>query len=191
MGRRPGRRWSRCCRGARPEAGGRMARDLRAGDGNDSRRPGQAQGVCRRRRRTVRVEVAYAELHAHSAHSFLDGASMPEDMVAQARALDLGRLALTDHDGFYGWSGLPRLPANTGCRRCSGPNCRWNATPPAPGVPDPPGEHLLVIARSGEGYRRLCTLRRRMAGGEKGCCGISRCAARRRRGSLADPHRMS
>ena len=27
---------------------------------------------------------------------------MPEDMVAQARALDLKALALTDHDGFYG-----------------------------------------------------------------------------------------
>ncbi len=44
----------------------------------------------------------YAELHAHSAFSFLDGASQPEDLVAEAARLELSGLALTDHDGLYG-----------------------------------------------------------------------------------------
>ena len=48
------------------------------------------------------TEVPYAELHAHSAFSFLDGASQPEEMVAEAVRLGLSALAITDHDGLYG-----------------------------------------------------------------------------------------
>ncbi|MYD92382.1 MAG: PHP domain-containing protein, partial [Chloroflexi bacterium] len=45
---------------------------------------------------------AYAELHAHSNFSFLDGASHPEEMAARAAELGLRALAITDHDGVYG-----------------------------------------------------------------------------------------
>jgi len=44
----------------------------------------------------------YAELHAHSDFSFLDGSSDPEELVAEADRLGLEALALTDHHGFYG-----------------------------------------------------------------------------------------
>ena len=44
----------------------------------------------------------YVELHAHSAFSFLDGASHPEELVLRARELGYPALALTDHDGLYG-----------------------------------------------------------------------------------------
>ena len=46
--------------------------------------------------------VPYAELHAHSAYSFLDGASTPEELAEEAARLDLRAIALTDHDGLYG-----------------------------------------------------------------------------------------
>jgi error-prone DNA polymerase len=49
-----------------------------------------------------RPAVAYAELHCHSAFSFLDGASLPEELAREAARLGLEALALTDHDGFYG-----------------------------------------------------------------------------------------
>jgi len=52
--------------------------------------------------RTVRSSIAYAELHAHSAYSFLDGASAPEELVEEAARLDLRVIALTDHNGLYG-----------------------------------------------------------------------------------------
>jgi hypothetical protein len=42
-----------------------------------------------------RSAVPYAELHAHSAFSFLDGASTPEELVAEA-----ARLGLADHIGL-------------------------------------------------------------------------------------------
>src|SRR5262249_4208578 len=46
--------------------------------------------------------VTYVELHAHSAYSFLDGASQPEELAARAAELGYEALALTDHDGVYG-----------------------------------------------------------------------------------------
>ena len=44
----------------------------------------------------------YAELHAHTNYSFLDGASHPFDLVARAAELGYAALAVTDHDGFRG-----------------------------------------------------------------------------------------
>ena len=45
---------------------------------------------------------AYAELHAHTSFSFLDGASAPPDLVARAVELGLSALAVTDREGLYG-----------------------------------------------------------------------------------------
>ncbi|WP_194817866.1 error-prone DNA polymerase [Nocardia sp. XZ_19_385] len=75
-----------------------------SGDGGDSpawsRKRGeyQAEPIARPDGPTV----PYAELHAHSAYSFLDGASQPEELVEEAVRLGLEAIALTDHDGFYG-----------------------------------------------------------------------------------------
>jgi error-prone DNA polymerase len=51
--------------------------------------------------RTV-ASISYAELHAHTNFSFLDGASAPDELVARAVELGLTGLAVTDHDGLYG-----------------------------------------------------------------------------------------
>ena len=44
----------------------------------------------------------YAELHAHTNFSFLDGASAPDELVERAVELGLTGLAVTDHNGLYG-----------------------------------------------------------------------------------------
>src|SRR6266545_1059269 len=44
----------------------------------------------------------WVELHCHSSYSFLDGASDPAELVAEAERLGVEALALTDHDGMYG-----------------------------------------------------------------------------------------
>ncbi len=44
----------------------------------------------------------YAELHAHSCFSLLDGAALPEVLVARAKELGLHALAITDHDELGG-----------------------------------------------------------------------------------------
>ncbi len=48
------------------------------------------------------ARIPYAELHAHTNFSFLDGASAPDELVARAVELGLAGLAATDHDGLYG-----------------------------------------------------------------------------------------
>src|SRR5690242_20777685 len=44
----------------------------------------------------------WAELHGHSSHSFLAGASSPAELVAEAARRGLEALAITDHNGMYG-----------------------------------------------------------------------------------------
>ncbi len=46
--------------------------------------------------------VDFVELAARSSFSFLRGASHPEEMIDQAKALGLGGMALCDRDGLYG-----------------------------------------------------------------------------------------
>ncbi|MFT4124732.1 MAG: error-prone DNA polymerase [Gordonia sp. (in: high G+C Gram-positive bacteria)] len=148
------------------------------GDGNDSpawsphREPYVAPDLI-----VEPSRVPYAELHAHSSYSFLDGASMPEEMAAEARRLDLTALAITDHDGFYGvvrFAEAARefdLPTIFGAELSLGSGGDRAADSVArTGVLDPPGEHLLVLARDVEGYRRLSRViaDAHMSGGEKG-----------------------
>ncbi|MFT4086561.1 MAG: error-prone DNA polymerase [Gordonia sp. (in: high G+C Gram-positive bacteria)] len=144
------------------------------GDGGDA--PGWSRKRGAFQAEEVDVEpssVAYAELHAHSAYSFLDGASMPEEMVVEAQRLGLKALALTDHDGFYGvvrFAEAAReyaMPTVFGAELSVSTGEKGAARA---GSVDPPGEHLLVLARDSEGYRRLSRViaDAHMSGGEKG-----------------------
>jgi error-prone DNA polymerase len=44
----------------------------------------------------------YIELHSRSAFSFLEGASVPEELIAACQALEMPAMALLDRDGVYG-----------------------------------------------------------------------------------------
>ncbi|MFN8199230.1 MAG: error-prone DNA polymerase [Nakamurella multipartita] len=114
--------------------------------------------------------VPYAELHCHSAFSFLDGASTPEQLVAEAVRLGLEALAITDHDGLYGIVRFAEAAREAGLRTLYGAELSLGLPEPQLGVPDPVGEHLLVLARGQEGYHRLSTQisRAQLAGGAKG-----------------------
>jgi error-prone DNA polymerase len=126
--------------------------------------------------------VCYAELHCHSNFSFLDGASYPEELVAEAARLELAALALTDHDGLYGVVRFAEaakelgVPTVFGAELTLAPRSPGFAgdsglpASPRTGVPDPPGSHLVVLARDPVGYSRLaCAITEgHLAGGEKG-----------------------
>jgi error-prone DNA polymerase len=69
--------------------------------------PGARKEAARRRNYPVvrgapKRSVPYAELHVASAFSFLDGASLPEDLVERAAELELPAVALADRNGLYG-----------------------------------------------------------------------------------------
>jgi error-prone DNA polymerase len=113
--------------------------------------------------------VPYAELHAHSAYSFLDGASTPEELVEEAARLNLRAIALTDHDGLYGVVRFAEAARELDVQTVFGAELSLGNVARTE-VPDPPGPHLLVLARGPEGYRRLSRelAKAHLAGGEKG-----------------------
>ena len=88
----------------------------------------------------------YAELHAHSAYSFLDGANEPDDLASAAVELGLEALSLTDHDG------VPGIVKHAQAGRTHGlPTVHGTELTLAD------GSHLPVLARNPTGYRRLVT----------------------------------
>ena len=101
--------------------------------------------------------------------------------MAEAARLGLDALALTDHDGLYGVVRFARtatavgLPSVFGAEITLSPSPVTQGDAPGPGpartrVPDPPGDHLVVLARSPAGYAQLsrALAEAQLAGGEKG-----------------------
>jgi error-prone DNA polymerase len=119
------------------------------------------------------AELPWAELHCHSSYSFLDGASSPAELVAEATRLGLAALAVTDHDGMYGVAQFAQAAAGSVLGTVFGAELSLDGTPDGPeraGSPDPGGRHLLVLARDPEGYKRLSAVisAAQLAGGGKG-----------------------
>ncbi len=122
----------------------------------------------------------YAELHAHSSFSFLDGASSPEELAEEAVRLGLTGLTLTDHDGMYGVVRFAEAAAALGLSTSFGAELSLDVELPKTqaergiaarvGVPDPPGTHLLALARDPAGYAGLCRVisTAHLRGGAKG-----------------------
>jgi error-prone DNA polymerase len=120
----------------------------------------------------ARAQVPYAELHAHSNFSFLDGASSPEQLVEEAHRLGLTGLALTDHDGLYGAVRLAEAAEQyPDLATVYGAELSLDLGKPQNGEADPEGRHLLLLARGAEGYHRLAgavTAAQLAHGAEKG-----------------------
>ncbi|GAA4021494.1 error-prone DNA polymerase [Allokutzneria multivorans] len=126
---------------------------LLSGDPDESGEP-----VAAPRRSSTRepeTVVPYAELHCHSSYSFLDGASDPDALVAEAVRLGIQTLAITDHDGFPGAAKLAVAARGTGLRTVYGSELSLDLPSAGAGVPDPGGRHLLLLARTPTGYHRL------------------------------------
>ncbi|GLY20634.1 error-prone DNA polymerase [Micromonospora sp. NBRC 101691] len=115
-------------------------------------------------------EVPYAELHAHTNFSFLDGASHPEELAEEAARLGLTALAVTDHDGFYGVVRFAEAARALRLPTVVGAELSLDLPGPQNGEPDPLGRHLLLLAHGPEGYARLAATisRAQLRGGEKG-----------------------
>src|SRR5258706_9767480 len=120
----------------------------------------------------------YAELHAASAFSFLDGAALPEDLVERAAALELPAVALVDANGVYAAPRFHTAAKQAGIKALVGAEMTLEDEPslfqqrarlgPIGLVPDPkPGverrgfdtqARLTLLAASAAGYRNLCRL---------------------------------
>src|SRR4051795_4253813 len=94
-----------------------------------------------------RPPVPYVELHAHSSYSFLDGASLPEELAVQAAELGYPALALTDHDGLYGSLEFAHAAKHFGVRPITGAE-----------VTLADGSHVTLLVETQQGYSNLCRL---------------------------------
>jgi error-prone DNA polymerase len=91
--------------------------------------------------------MSYVELHCHSSYSFLDGASLPEELAARAAELGYAALALTDHDGVYGSVEFAHAAKALGVRPITGAE-----------VTLANGAHVTLLVESSRGYRNLCRI---------------------------------
>ena len=91
--------------------------------------------------------VSYVELHAHSAFSFLDGASLPDEQAIAARELGHEALALTDHDNVCGAMEHAQACKAVGLRALHGAELTLDD-----------GRHLTLLVEDECGWRNLCRL---------------------------------
>ncbi len=93
--------------------------------------------------------MTYVELHCHSAYSFLDGASLPEELAARAAELGYQALALTDHDAVHGSLEFAHAAKSLGVRPITGAELTLATEPRA---------HVTVLCETPQGYANLCRL---------------------------------
>jgi error-prone DNA polymerase len=102
------------------------------------------------------VAAAFSvELHLHTCYSFLEGASLPEEMANQAARLGYTALAITDHDGLYGAMEFAQACASAGVQPIIGVELTL-----LHGLLDHRSGlvHLTLLAENEQGYANLCRL---------------------------------
>ena len=91
--------------------------------------------------------TVYAELHAHSAFSFLDGASLPDELAGAAAQLGYQAVALTDHNSLSGSMEFAVAASGLGLKAIHG--AEMDLTD---------GRHLTLLVEDAEGWRNLCRI---------------------------------
>jgi error-prone DNA polymerase len=101
--------------------------------------------------------AGWVELHTHSNHSFLDGASSVDDLADAAVEQGLDALALTDTNGLYGAVRFANAAKERGLRPIFGAELQLQDM-----------GHLVLIARDRQGWTSLCrTISAAQLAGEK------------------------
>ena len=91
--------------------------------------------------------MSYVELHCHSAYTFLDAASTPNELAHRAAALGHEALALTDRDGLYGAMEFARAARAWGVRPIIGAELTLDS-----------GHRLTLLVENPSGYAHLSRL---------------------------------
>jgi error-prone DNA polymerase len=107
----------------------------------------------------------YVELHARSAFSFLEGASLPESLMARAADLGMPAIALLDRNGVYGAPRFHTTGQKLGLKAHIGAEIAVHdlgqrSRPPAYLPHQHPIEpvRLPLLVKSRSGYQNLCRL---------------------------------
>src|SRR5689334_4267754 len=95
--------------------------------------------------------MSYIELHARSAFSFLEGASVPEELIATALDFDMPAMALLDRDGLYGAPRFHLSAKKNAIRAHIGAELTVK-------TPNSDVVSIPVLAKNRTGYQNLCRL---------------------------------
>ena len=91
--------------------------------------------------------LSYVELHCHSAFSFLDGASLPDELVGAALQLGYDTVALTDHNTVSGSMEFAVSARALGLRPIHGAEIDLDD-----------GRHLTLLVADTTGWSNLCRI---------------------------------
>ncbi|HEY5316542.1 MAG TPA: PHP domain-containing protein, partial [Solirubrobacteraceae bacterium] len=91
--------------------------------------------------------MSYVELHCHSAFSFLDGASLPDELAAAALELGYGAVGLTDHNSVSGSMEFSVAAQGLGLRAIHGAEVDLDD-----------GRHLTLLVLDAVGWSSLCRI---------------------------------
>src|SRR5437764_5801446 len=91
--------------------------------------------------------MPYVELHCHSAFSFLDGASLPDELVPTALDLGYEALALTDHNSVSGSMEFAVSARALGLRPIHGAEIDLDD-----------GRHITLLVQDARGWSNLCRI---------------------------------
>lgn len=102
--------------------------------------------------------MSFTHLHVHTEYSLLDGSGKIEEMVAQAKALGMSALAITDHGVMYGVIDFYRAAVKAGIKPIIG--CEIYVTAGsrfdrALSSGDDKYNHLVLLAENDTGYHNL------------------------------------
>jgi error-prone DNA polymerase len=116
------------------------------------------------------VASQYVELHCHSAYSFLDGVSLPHELVQRAGELGHTALALTDHNSVSGSMELAQVAADHGVRAIHGAEIDVRLAGAGADAWESAGadaqesagsgttRHITLLVRDERGWRNLCRI---------------------------------
>src|SRR5580704_16330138 len=99
----------------------------------------------------------YIELHSRSAFSFLEGASLPEELITVCANLGMPAMALLDRDGVYGSPRFHLAAENAKLKAHIGAEVTCNALSSVPSCLGG-GFRLPLLVASRAGYQNLCRL---------------------------------
>src|SRR3984957_16893332 len=103
----------------------------------------------------------YVELHCHSAYSFLDGVSLPEELARAAAERGHVALALTDHNSVSGSMELAQIAPDCGVRAIHGAELDILDTPAASvgeRAEHADRRHITLLVRDERGWSNLCRI---------------------------------
>ena len=95
--------------------------------------------------------VPYVELHAHTAFSFLDGASSPAELAAAAAEQGHQAMAVVDHNGVSGSMEFAQAAKPLGLRAIHGVELDVE-------VAEGPSRHVTLLVENAVGWRNLCRI---------------------------------